>query len=187
MGKYDYLMHFNPFHDPKNGQFTSGGAGLSVIFGRNKASANNKSTPPKGTQEYDDAKQRALKEGTATDVLQFRGDLSINELQNALSRINLERSLASISDQELAVGKGATERFFDTVGKGINYLNTAQKLIDTTNRLANSMSKKSESLSQKLAKEYLDAESNSDKIDIKTLNRSLDYLDKIARMEKHAK
>ena len=113
--------------------------------------------------------------------------MSINELQNALSRINLERSLASISDQELAVGKGATERFFDTVGKGMNYLNTVQKLIDTTNRLANSMSKKPESLSQKLAKEYLENESGSDKIDIKTLNRSLDYLDKIARMEKHAK
>lgn len=22
----EYLMHFNPFHDPKNGQFTSGGS-----------------------------------------------------------------------------------------------------------------------------------------------------------------
>ncbi len=25
----EYLMHFNPFHDPKNGQFTSGGSGTT--------------------------------------------------------------------------------------------------------------------------------------------------------------
>ena len=32
----EYLMHFNPFHDPKNGQFTSGGNGGTSKLGARK-------------------------------------------------------------------------------------------------------------------------------------------------------
>lgn len=184
-------MHFNPFHDPKNGQFTSGGSGGVISSLRNRMSLSKKDRAEKKEEQdkakYEAERQRAIKSGNATEVLKFKNDLSIQELQSALTRINLENNLARISREELATGKSSAEKFFDTIGKGANYLNTASNLIEATQRFAKNASKKEDSLSQQLAKEFLNNESKSDHIDMDVLQRANDYLNKITNIERIAK
>lgn len=91
---------------------------------------------------FEEAKQQALKTGTATEVLSFKGSLTNQEMQNALTRINLERQLSDISAKEIAAGqqksKTALEKASDIMDnvekvrnmteKGINVYNTIAKI-----------------------------------------------------------
>lgn len=192
-------MHFNPFHDPKNGQFTTGGSGgvigslrrrMSGVKSGSKKQEDDTDDEETKKLKYEEAKQKALKEGNATEVLKFKNDLSIQELQNAFSRINIERNLMRISKEELDAGKSTAERFFDKVGKVANYTNSASNLIEATKRFAKNISKEEDSLSQQIAKEFLDKNRESLKSDpsdesrVKNVN---DYLNKIANIERIAK
>lgn len=51
-------------------------------------------------RRHDADKERVLREGSATEVLKYRGEASNQELQNALTRLNLEASLKKISEKE---------------------------------------------------------------------------------------
>jgi hypothetical protein len=44
---------------------------------------------------YAEKKAQALKSGSAKEILQYKGDLTNQELQTALSRLNLEKQLFS--------------------------------------------------------------------------------------------
>lgn len=78
-------------------------------------------------------KQRALKEGNATDVLKFRSELSNQELQNALTRIELTSRLERYSQSELK----ASMNKIDSVMKGIQTTTNWIKIgTDTYNTLA---------------------------------------------------
>lgn len=57
-----------------------------------------------GTPEYDDTKRKAIKSGTAKDVLAFQGDLTNQELQTALNRINMEQKLSHYAENEEILG-----------------------------------------------------------------------------------
>lgn len=59
-----------------------------------------KETDPK----YEEKKQLALQYGTSEDVLRFRGDLTNQELQNALNRINMEIKLSEQSRKDREAG-----------------------------------------------------------------------------------
>ncbi len=52
-------------------------------------------------KNLEEEKQRVIREGNATDVLKFRGQLTNQELQQAYTRINLEAQLKSLSSREL--------------------------------------------------------------------------------------
>lgn len=78
-------------------------------------------------------KQRALKEGGATDVLKFKSELSNQELQNALTRIELTTRLERLSQSEL---KAAMNKV-DDVMKGVQTTTNWIKIgTDTYNTLA---------------------------------------------------
>lgn len=51
-------------------------------------------------QHHDADKERVLREGTATEVLKYQGELTNQELQNAVTRLNLESSLRGLSQKE---------------------------------------------------------------------------------------
>lgn len=117
----DYLMHFNPFHDPKNGRFASGGnSGTRFLSRKNKRNID--------TRTYDEKKQDAIKKGTATEVLKFRGDLTNNELQQAVNRINMEQRLESVSEKEISAGQRYAKSFFKGAGRAITIAGSAAAL-----------------------------------------------------------
>lgn len=62
-----------------------------------------KETDPK----YEEKKQLALQYGDSEDILRFRGDLTNQELQNALNRINMEIKLSEQSRKDREAGWAA--------------------------------------------------------------------------------
>ena len=92
-----------------------------------------KKTPSKeeDPEAYETAKQKALKSGSAKDVLKFKGDLTQQEMQSAISRIRWEQDMANLSAKETASGKTKADEFFDKVKKGTEYADTGIKAYNT--------------------------------------------------------
>lgn len=90
------------------------------------------------SEEFEARKQKALKSGTAKEVLEFQGKLTNQELNDAITRINSEtrlKELATIKKQTSSdVMKSVSEkieRATDVASKGINAWNTAAKIINS--------------------------------------------------------
>lgn len=89
-------------------------------------------------QEHEARKKRALEAGSASDVLKFRGELTNQELQTAINRINYEKQLSSIAagDTKSVWDKitPATEKLGKVVtlsGKMIDAWNTCAKVLNS--------------------------------------------------------
>lgn len=99
-----------------------------------KSNRNSEADTEINKESYEEGKARALKSGSATDVLKYKGDLSSKELEDALQRIRKENELKKISDEEIAAGKDKADRIFNKMGKVTDYAVTAAK---TWNMAAN--------------------------------------------------
>jgi len=60
---------------------------------------------------YENLKQKTLRSGSADDVLQFQGDLTNDELRNAVNRLDLEKRLKDISKSEKKKGFDFYKKF----------------------------------------------------------------------------
>ena len=91
-------------------------------------------------EAYEEGKQRALQSGSATDILKYKGDLTNQEMQAAVNRLNLERQLSEVMAKENYVKTGwdKADEIFDKVGKVGNYVGNTANLIGNTNRLISS-------------------------------------------------
>lgn len=86
-------------------------------------------------RDYEAEKKKALESGSAADVLKFKGKLTNQELQTALTRINLESQLSSISQKDVKSGMDKVASVMDKVEKarqatekGIGAYNTIAKV-----------------------------------------------------------
>ena len=100
-----------------------------------------KKTPSKeeDTEAYEAAKQKALKTGSATEVLKFKGDLTQQEMQSAISRIRWEQDMANLSAKETASGKTKADEFFNKVEKATKYADTSIKAWNTVANVYNAV------------------------------------------------
>ena len=64
-------------------------------------------------------KQRAIKSGTARDVLRYKGELTNKELQDAVNRLRLEQQLESIDRKMLNSGKQKFDRVISSIGNKV--------------------------------------------------------------------
>ena len=94
-------------------------------------------------EAYEAAKQKALKTGSATEVLKFKGDLTQQEMQSAISRIRWEQDMANLSDKETASGKTKADEFFNKVEKATKYADTSIKAWNTVANVYNAVNKDS--------------------------------------------
>lgn len=102
----DYIAHYGVghLHGGHSGRFPWGSGD------RPKQDA--ASTSGSSQSSYEERKQQALKSGSASDVLKYRGDLTNKELNDAVQRIRFEQELerldynsSSMRDVEKTVGK----------------------------------------------------------------------------------
>lgn len=102
-----------------------------------------KKTPSKEEDQeaYEASKQKALKTGSATEVLKFKGDLTPQEMQSTISRIRWEQDMANLSAKETASGKTKADEFFDKVKKGTEYADTGIKAYNTMANVYNAFNK----------------------------------------------
>lgn len=87
--------------------------------------------------EYEARKQKAVKSGTATEVLKFKGDLTQAEMQSAINRIRWEQDMAGLSAKETAVGKSKTDKFFESMNTATTRVNDVAKTWNTVANIVN--------------------------------------------------
>lgn len=125
----------------KSGSLTLAGRIRQAKLNKQRKKALEKARQAKTEKKaYEMTKKEALEKGTATDVLKFQGKLTNQELQNALTRINLERQLKEISAREIAAGQKKTKSTMDKMvdlGDKLNKArNTAENAINAYNTVA---------------------------------------------------
>lgn len=85
-------------------------------------------------KKHEEDKQKAIKSGSATEVLKYKGEYTKAEMDQIQARLNWEQSIKNISDREIASGKSKVGKVFDKIGNATDY---AEKAIKAYNTLAN--------------------------------------------------
>lgn len=88
--------------------------------------------------EYERAKRKAIKSGTATEVLMFKDSLSVKEMNDAINRITAERKLKEFSQKEKDDGWNAMNNAMKKVGDVKNW---GQTVIDIYNMVDKQMNR----------------------------------------------
>lgn len=84
-------------------------------------------------REHDSDKERVLREGSATEVLKYQGELTNQELQNAFTRLNLESQLRNLSQKEIKSTIDKVDNVMKTIKTGTEW---AKIGTDTYNTIA---------------------------------------------------
>lgn len=103
-GKNRYAGPSNPRHKPSNAKKLAKQRAANLEKAR-KARAEKKA--------YEEARKKALESGNATEILKFKGHLSNQEMQTALTRLDGERRLSELSAKETAKGKATIDKVLD--------------------------------------------------------------------------
>lgn len=82
-------------------------------------------------KQYETEKQQAIKNGSAKDVLRFKGDLTPQEMSYTFQRLQWEQNMNSFSAREVSAGKSKVDSIMGAVGKATGYVNTAAKAYNT--------------------------------------------------------
>lgn len=72
-------------------------------------------------RQHDSDKERVLREGTATEVMKYQGELTNQELQNAFTRLNLESQLRNLSQKEMRSAMDKVDDIMKTVRTGTEW------------------------------------------------------------------
>lgn len=102
---------------------------------------------------FEEAKQKALTSGNATDVLKFQGHLTNKELQDAYIRINNERLLKDISAKETAKGKSKVDAVLEWVTKNKMRIETAGKIVKSVKDYLEAADKKEKEIANNARKQ----------------------------------
>lgn len=86
-------------------------------------------------RQYETDKAKALKEGTASDVLKFASSLSAREIQEACQRIEWTQKLQSLSEKEQSATIKKIDKVMKSVKKGNDWTTTALNLYKNANEI----------------------------------------------------
>lgn len=84
-------------------------------------------------RQHDADKERVLREGSATEVMKYQGELTNQELQNAFTRLNLETQLRGLSQKEMKSAMDKVDNIMKTIKTGTEW---AKIGTDTYNTIA---------------------------------------------------
>lgn len=82
-------------------------------------------------------KERVLTSGKASEIMQYQGQLSNKELNDALSRIRMERELSSFSAQEKKSNWEKADSFMNKVDKLGKYMQVGTRFYNSAALIAN--------------------------------------------------
>lgn len=109
--------------------FQSGGGPMS----KRQAKKVEKMTP----EEREAEKQRVLKTGSASEILRYKGELSNQEMQQAVTRLNLEAQLSSLSAKEIESGMQKIDKVMKGVKTGTEWVKIGTDTYNTFAKLYN--------------------------------------------------
>lgn len=82
-------------------------------------------------RQHDADKERVLREGSATEVLRYQGELTNQELQNAVNRLNLESSLRNLSQREIKTAMDKVDKIMKTIKTGTEWAKIGTETYNT--------------------------------------------------------
>lgn len=74
-------------------------------------------------KKYEEEKEKALKSGKASEILKYKGDLTNDQLQKAVGRLDWEKRLNEMSAKEVQTNWDKIDKIMDKVGKVTGYVN----------------------------------------------------------------
>jgi hypothetical protein len=74
-------------------------------------------------KKYEEEKEKALKSGKASEILKYKGDLTNDQLQKAVGRLDWEKRLNEMSAKEVQTNWDKVDKIMDKVGKVTGYVN----------------------------------------------------------------
>lgn len=89
-------------------------------------------------EEFIRKKEEALRVGSASDILKFKGSLTNQEMQNAVTRLNLESQLSSLSSRETNAVVKEVDQIMKGVKMGTEWVNTGMNAYNTLAKIYNS-------------------------------------------------
>lgn len=123
--------------------------GLSYYFKKNKGTKEDRKRikeeeETKKRQAYEEEleknKDKVLRSGKASDILKYQGRLTNQELQSAVSRLNLEKTLKDYSSKEKQDSLRKMNDMVKTLDTVTNWTNTGIKAWNTIANISNSLS-----------------------------------------------
>lgn len=84
---------------------------------------------------YETEKQRVMKEGSATEVMSFVGDLSTKEIQDAVMRIEWTTRLSNLSEKEKKSAMDQIDSVMSKVKKGNEWVTTGLNVYKNANEI----------------------------------------------------
>ena len=82
-------------------------------------------------KEYEEKRQSILKSGKVSEVSKYKGQMTNQELSDALNRIRWEKELDKMSAAETKSNFEKVDQVMEKVGKVRNWANTAMDAYDT--------------------------------------------------------
>lgn len=143
------LYHFGTPRHSGRYPWGSGARPKQALFGSRRKEREKKQEPVKKDGDYEVRKKRALDKGTATEILQFKGDLTTKQMQDAVNRINAERQLMDLSKKELDDGWNAVNRAMRKVGNVTDWAQTSVKAYNMLQQVMDTASKASKNSGKK--------------------------------------
>lgn len=107
-----------------------------------KGSTSDEAEAKAKAEAHEQARQKAVQSGSASELLKFKGELTSQEMQAAWSRIQWEQNMSSIAEKEVVTGKRRLGKFFDKVDNAVKYAGTAAKTWNTIANVYNAFNKK---------------------------------------------
>lgn len=87
-------------------------------------------------RKYSKEKEEVLKKGSASDLARFKGDLTPNEIQQALNRIEWEAKLDEAVRREKEAGFNKIDRIMKKVKKGDEWVGTGISMYKHTDEIS---------------------------------------------------
>lgn len=82
-------------------------------------------------RQHDADKERVLREGSATEVMKYQGELTNQELQNAFTRLNLEAQLRGLSQKEIKSAMDKVDNVMKTIKTGTEWAKIGTETYNT--------------------------------------------------------
>lgn len=89
---------------------------------------------------YDEAKDKALKSGNATELMKYSGDLSPEQIATALNRINMERQLAEYAKNDMTPAEQKVDKVLTKLGRAADWAEKGIKFYNVASKITNSVS-----------------------------------------------
>ena len=89
---------------------------------------------------YDEAKDKALKSGNATEIMKYSGDLSPEQIAIALERIDMERRLSDYAKNDMTPAEQKVDKVLTKLGRAADWAEKGIKFYNVASKITNSIS-----------------------------------------------